>query len=57
LQAIDLDSENAKALYRRAQALTIPASAGATEHDLALKDLVRANKADPEDVTIRYKQL
>jgi hypothetical protein len=52
-QALELDGENPKALYRRAQALTIPASAGATEHDLALKDLVRANKADPEDASIR----
>jgi len=40
--ALELDQGNVKALYRRAQARTLPASAGGVEQNLALADLKKA---------------
>lgn len=57
--ALQLDPHNVKALYRRAKARTTPAHAGATEVDMAIRDLALAHKLQPgnADVARRLQQL
>ncbi|GBG24212.1 Peptidyl-prolyl cis-trans isomerase D [Hondaea fermentalgiana] len=57
--ALDLDETNVKALYRRAQARTIPVSCGALDLDLAIKDLKRALALKADDRALRkmYSEL
>ena len=50
--ALELDESNVKAYYRRAQAYLRWTSAGATEHSMAVKDLIKANKLDPTNSTV-----
>jgi hypothetical protein len=52
-RALQIDPDCAKALYRRAQARTAPASAGATEAELAVADLTKAAALAPEDTAVR----
>jgi tetratricopeptide (TPR) repeat protein len=52
-RALQVDPDCAKALYRRAQARTAPASAGATEVELAVADLVKAAALAPDDTAVR----
>eukprot|EP00586_Coscinodiscus_wailesii_P001014 CAMPEP_0172481730 /NCGR_PEP_ID=MMETSP1066-20121228/7818_1 /TAXON_ID=671091 /ORGANISM="Coscinodiscus wailesii, Strain CCMP2513" /LENGTH=586 /DNA_ID=CAMNT_0013244297 /DNA_START=95 /DNA_END=1852 /DNA_ORIENTATION=+ len=52
-ETLSLDARNAKALYLRSRARTVPKSSGATEYDLAVTDLKLAAKCHPRDVTIR----
>lgn len=51
--ALVLDPSNVKALYRRAMARTAPASAGATDYELAVRDLEAAYRADPTDAAVK----
>lgn len=51
--AIELDENNVKALYRRAEALVKPTKSSAYDVDCAIKDLTKANQLDPEDKTIK----
>jgi tetratricopeptide (TPR) repeat protein len=51
--AVSIDDFNAKALYRRSRALTLPKSCGAVERDMAIKDLEKAHIADPDDSKIK----
>jgi hypothetical protein len=48
-----LDPRNVKALYRRAEARIRPSKATAYDHDLAIKDLARAQEADPQNQEIK----
>ena len=50
---LDLDAGNVKALFRRAQARTLPASAGGVEQTLALTDLKRAMELAPSNIEVR----
>ena len=50
---LELDAGNVKALFRRAQARTLPASAGGVEQTLALADLKRAMELTPSNVEVR----
>mmetsp|Transcript_18241 Transcript_18241/g.37203 ORF Transcript_18241/g.37203 Transcript_18241/m.37203 type:complete len:568 (+) Transcript_18241:142-1845(+) len=50
-----LDPVNAKALYRRAISRITPASSGAVEMEMAIKDLALANKNHPKDKAIANK--
>ncbi len=50
--ALEIDPDNAKALYRRAMSRIAPKSSGGLEMDQALQDLVTAAKSAPEDITI-----
>ena len=52
----EIDSYNAKALYRRAMSRIAPKSSGGLEQDLAMKDLMLASDHHPSDRTIA-KQL
>mmetsp|Transcript_100278 Transcript_100278/g.281701 ORF Transcript_100278/g.281701 Transcript_100278/m.281701 type:complete len:476 (+) Transcript_100278:113-1540(+) len=47
--ALDLDPDNVKALYRRAEARIRPSSSTAYDLDLAIKDLAKALSADPKN--------
>ncbi|CAM9499917.1 unnamed protein product, partial [Chrysoparadoxa australica] len=47
------DGNNSKALYRRAKARTAPPSSGGHELDLAINDLVKACKCDPDDAILQ----
>mmetsp|Transcript_50568 Transcript_50568/g.83816 ORF Transcript_50568/g.83816 Transcript_50568/m.83816 type:complete len:491 (-) Transcript_50568:434-1906(-) len=51
--ALELQPECAKALYRRARALTEPISAGAAAMDDAIRDLSEAAKHAPDDRAVR----
>eukprot|EP00434_Breviolum_minutum_P030828 symbB.v1.2.027260.t1/scaffold2784.1/size70482/1 len=46
--ALELDPDNVKGLYRRAE----PVKATAYDHDLAIKDLAQANRLDPSNQTV-----
>ncbi|CAJ1363316.1 unnamed protein product [Effrenium voratum] len=50
--ALELDPDNVKALYRRAESRIRPVKATAYDHDLAIKDLAKANRLDPSNQTI-----
>mmetsp|Transcript_144536 Transcript_144536/g.254914 ORF Transcript_144536/g.254914 Transcript_144536/m.254914 type:complete len:476 (+) Transcript_144536:85-1512(+) len=50
--ALELDPENVKALYRRAEARVRPSGSTAYDHDCAIKDLNKANEIDPKDKTV-----
>ena len=50
--ALAVDPGNVKALYRRATARIKPASAGATELDMAIADLRKARKYCPHDANV-----
>ncbi|CAK9066955.1 unnamed protein product [Durusdinium trenchii] len=50
--ALELDPDNVKALYRRAESRIRPVKATAYEHDLAIKDLAKANRLDPSNQTV-----
>ncbi|KAK1948596.1 Peptidyl-prolyl cis-trans isomerase D [Phytophthora citrophthora] len=50
---LELDPNNVKAYYRRAQALITPASSGALEFDRAIADLQRAYAVDSENREVR----
>ncbi|KAF1775477.1 Peptidyl-prolyl cis-trans isomerase, FKBP-type [Phytophthora cactorum] len=50
---LELDPQNVKAYYRRAQALITPASSGALEFDRAISDLQKAYAIDPENREVR----
>lgn len=56
---LDLDSENYKALFLRAQARYIPVSCDRSDNELALVDLSTAMKISPNDsgVTAAYNEL
>jgi hypothetical protein len=58
-RALQLDPRNVKALYRRAQARTIPAYCGTVENQMALEDLKRAVSIKPDDpmLTATYADL
>lgn len=58
-RALQMDPQNTKALYRRAQARTIPAYCGMTENLLALEDLKKAVFIKPDDsmLTTAYAEL
>lgn len=47
--ALEMDPENVKALYRRAEARVRPSSSTAYDHDMAIKDLNKANQIDPSN--------
>lgn len=51
--ALELEPDNVKALYRRAEARVKPGKATAYDTDLAIKDLALANKNDPNDKTVK----
>jgi len=46
---LELDPNNLKALYRRAEGLVRPSGATAYDHDMAIKDLNKATQIDPDD--------
>merc|ERR1711953_244813 len=48
-----IDSENVKALFRRAQARVAPMTAKDDEHDAAIEDLSRAAQLSPQDKAVR----
>eukprot|EP00397_Hematodinium_sp_SG-2012_P024894 GEMP01025960.1.p1 GENE.GEMP01025960.1~~GEMP01025960.1.p1 ORF type:complete len:411 (+),score=93.15 GEMP01025960.1:227-1459(+) len=50
---LELDAENVKALYRRAQALVTPIGAGGLEMELAIADLQTAAHIEPQHVEVR----
>eukprot|EP00933_Yihiella_yeosuensis_P084929 TRINITY_DN99675_c0_g1_i1.p1 TRINITY_DN99675_c0_g1~~TRINITY_DN99675_c0_g1_i1.p1 ORF type:complete len:532 (-),score=151.91 TRINITY_DN99675_c0_g1_i1:73-1596(-) len=50
--ALQLDPNNVKALYRRAESRIRPTKATAYDHDLAIKDLTQAYKADPKNQSV-----
>jgi len=52
-EALDLDPSSAKAYFRRARSRYEPASCGATELAMAVKDLAKAAALEPGDATIR----
>lgn len=51
--ALDLQPSCAKALYRRARALTEPIASGPTETESAIRDLTEAARVSPEDKAVR----
>ncbi|KAF0694410.1 Aste57867_14707 [Aphanomyces stellatus] len=57
--ALEIDPTNAKAFYRRAQALITPMSSGAVEFEKALVDLEQACQHDPDNVECKklYRRL
>lgn len=50
--ALELDNNNVKALYRRAEARIRPNSSTAYDHDCAIKDLTKAAKLEPQNTTV-----
>lgn len=50
--ALDLDPDNVKALYRRAESRIRPTASTAYDNDMAIKDLTQANKADPTEKNV-----
>jgi len=50
--ALEMDPDNVKALYRRAEARVRPQASTAYDHDLAIKDLNKANQLDPTNKDI-----
>mmetsp|Transcript_35064 Transcript_35064/g.98461 ORF Transcript_35064/g.98461 Transcript_35064/m.98461 type:complete len:482 (+) Transcript_35064:140-1585(+) len=50
--ALELDPQNVKALYRRAEARTKPTKSTAYDHDMAIKDLAKAFQADPKNQAV-----
>ena len=52
-EALSLDDRNVKALYLRSEARIIPKSCGAAEEELALQDMKRALKIEPENRLVR----
>lgn len=50
--ALELDKRSVKALYRRAEARIRPNSSTAYDHDLAIQDLQKANKIEPNNTTV-----
>ncbi|CAE7477477.1 FKBP70 [Symbiodinium natans] len=49
---LELDPDNVKALYRRAESRIRPTKATAYDHDIAIKDLAKANALDPSNQTV-----
>lgn len=58
-RALEMDPQNTKALYRRAQARIVPPSCGMTENLMALEDLKKAVQIKPADsmLTSAYAEL
>jgi hypothetical protein len=56
---LEVDPQNVKAMYRRAQALITPASSGALEFEQALMNLQKAYELDPSNRDVRkmYREL
>jgi len=50
--ALELDPENIKALYRRAEGLVRPSGSTAYDQDMAIKDLNKASEIDPNDKVV-----
>eukprot|EP00927_Polykrikos_kofoidii_P011403 TRINITY_DN14831_c0_g1_i1.p1 TRINITY_DN14831_c0_g1~~TRINITY_DN14831_c0_g1_i1.p1 ORF type:complete len:492 (+),score=113.66 TRINITY_DN14831_c0_g1_i1:111-1586(+) len=50
--SLELDANNVKALYRRAEARIRPSKSTAYDHDLAIKDLAKAHAIDPGNTTV-----
>jgi len=50
--ALELDPDNVKGLYRRAEARVRPSKSTAYDHDLAIKDLAKAHAIDPSNTTV-----
>ena len=51
-EVVDQNPHHGKALYLRARSRVSPASAGATEYELALQDLILAHEYCPDDQII-----
>jgi len=51
--ALELDPENVKALYRRAEARIRPSKSTAYDHDCAISDLQKAHRKEPENKTVK----
>lgn len=51
--ALELDPLNVKALYRRAEARVKPGKSTAYDQDLAISDLEKAMKGEPDNATVR----
>ena len=51
-RVLELDPQNTKALYRRAQARSLPASAGTVQQTQALEDLRQACQLRPDDAVL-----
>ena len=56
-EAIKLDVNNVKALYRKAMALTLPAGSDIDDYKEAMKLLQKALKIDPRNISVRDKLL
>lgn len=56
-EVLDIDPQNPKAFYRRAQARYLPMHCGATENEMALVDLKKAVQASPKDKIIKREYL
>lgn len=52
-QVLQYNRFHVKALYLRSKALVVPKSAGATENDMALRDLRTALKVEPHNEALR----
>lgn len=50
--ALELDPDNVKALYRRAEARIRPSRSTAYDHDMAIKDLTKAADMEPKNQTV-----
>jgi len=50
--ALEMDPDNVKALYRRAEARVRPSKSTGYDHDLAIKDLSKAALRDPDNATV-----
>jgi len=49
---LELDPDNIKALYRRAEGLVRPSGSTAYDQDMAIKDLNKATEIDPDDKVV-----
>lgn len=53
-EVLKVNAAHVKALYLRSKAVVAPKSAGATEDEMALKDLKQALTIEPENEVLRY---
>ncbi|GMI07190.1 hypothetical protein TrRE_jg4931 [Triparma retinervis] len=51
-ECLEIEDDNAKALYRRAMSRVAPKSSGGVEQEMAMEDLIRASDSNPGDKTI-----